>query len=314
VRVRIRHTTTFRYAEPASGSFNELRLTPRNDERQNLLSFRLHVSPRARTTEYRDHFGTRVHAFNVWPAHDELSVVGESTVVSAARETVPDGAGAFEALEEPAFRDAHAEWLYPSPLASGGDHLMTFAQHVRRVVRPASVLALVTGASHEVHRRFTYATGASYVTSTVDDLLERGTGVCQDFAHLLITTLRDLGVPARYVSGYFFADPEPAPDVPIDVESHAWVEAFVPESGGWAGGWVEVDPTNDCLADERHIVVAVGRDYGDVAPIRGLHAGGAGSSLDVSVTMVAPSMPVPEVTAPPPRRDRRADQAQQQQQ
>lgn len=305
MRVRIRHTTTFRYAEPASGSFNELRLTPRNDERQNLLSFRLHITPRARTTEYRDHFGTRVHAFNVWAPHDSLSIVAESTVVSAPRPDVPKDAGSLEALEDSGFRDTHAEWLHPSALASGGDHLMSFAQHVRRVVKPDSVVALVLGASHEVHRRFTYATGASYVTSTVDDLLERGSGVCQDFAHLLITTLRDLGVPARYVSGYFFADPEPAPDVPIDVESHAWVEAFVPGLG-----WIEADPTNDCLADERHIVVAVGRDYADVAPIRGLHSGGGPSTLDVAVTMVAPSKPVPEEVAPPPFRRQQQQQQQ----
>ncbi len=306
MRVRIRHTTTFRYASPASGSFNELRLTPRNDERQNLLSFRLHLSPRARTTEYRDHFGTRVHAFNVWAPHDELSIVAESTVVSAPRPTPPDDAGPLEALEDSAFRDTHAEWLHPSALASGGDHLMSFAQHVRRVVKPSSVLALVLGASHEVHRRFTYASGTSYVTSTVDDLLERGSGVCQDFAHLLITTLRDLGVPARYVSGYFFANPEPEPDVPIDVESHAWVQAYVPSFG-----WVEVDPTNDCLADERHVVVATGRDYADVAPIRGLHSGGGESALDVAVTMVAPSKPVPEEVAPPPFARRQQQQQQQ---
>lgn len=307
MRVRIRHTTTYRYDSPATASFNELRITPRNDERQNLLSFRLHISPRARTTEFRDHFGTRVFAFNIWEPHDELSIVGESTVVSSPRAVPPESAGELEALEDDTLRDTHAEWLHPSALASGGDHLMTFAQHVRRVVKPSSVHDLVVGASHEVHRRFEYASGASYVTSTVDDLLERGRGVCQDFAHLLITTLRDLGVPARYVSGYFFANPEPEPDVPIDVESHAWVEAYVPSFG-----WVEVDPTNDCLADERHVVVAVGRDYHDVAPIRGLHGGGGGGSLDVSVTMVAPSKPVPE-EAPPPPFARRTQQAQQQQ-
>lgn len=307
MRVRIRHTTTFRYDTPASGSFNELRITPRNDERQNLLSFRLSLTPKARTTEYRDHFGTRVHAFNVWAPHDLLSIVGESVVVSAPRKPVPRDAGDLAALDDPAFRDTHAEWLHTSPLAVGGDPLVSFAQHVRRVVTPSSVVELVLGASSEVHRRFEYATGASYVTSTVDDLLERGRGVCQDFGHLLIATLRDLGVPARYVSGYFFADPEPALDVPIDVESHAWVEAFVP-----GFGWIEADPTNDCLADERHIVVAVGRDYGDIAPIRGLHAGGGPSTLDVSVTMVAPSKPVPEEFAPP--RDRRPPLLQQGQQ
>ena len=294
MRVRVRHTTAFRYGSPAWATFNELRLTPRNDERQNLVSFNLELTPRARTTRYRDHFGTLVYAFNYWPPHDELVITGESVVLTGTRAPVADGAGDLAALEDPVLRDEHAEWLHPSPLASGGDHLMTFAQHVRRVVKPASVVDLVRGASHEVHRRFEYATGESFVSSTVDDLLERGTGVCQDFAHLLITTLRDLGVPARYVSGYFFANPEPEPDIAIDVESHAWVEAFVP-----GHGWLEVDPTNDCLADERHVVVAVGRDYGDVAPVRGVHSGGEGGTLEVTVTMIAPSTPHPDPVARP---------------
>jgi transglutaminase-like putative cysteine protease len=305
MRVSIRHTTAFRYDAPATGSFNELRLTPRNSESQNVISFNLTIEPRVRTTRYRDHFGTTVYAFNIWEPHDELVITGESTVVTYPRRPVPAEAGPMAALDDPAMRDEHAEWLHPSPLASGGDHLTAFAQHVRRVVHPTSVLDLVRGVASEVHRRFTYATGESFVSSTVDDLLERGTGVCQDFAHLMLATLRDLGVPARYVSGYFFADPEPELDAAIDVESHAWVEAWLPDHG-----WIEIDPTNDCLADERHVVVAVGRDYSDVAPVRGLHQG-SGGSLEVSVTMVAPSTPV---SADEPRGvSRRAAIAQQQQ-
>jgi transglutaminase-like putative cysteine protease len=291
MRVTIRHTTRFTYVEPARASFNEARLSPRHDEQQNLISFRLLVEPAVRTTTYRDHFGTVVQAFNVLAPHDHLTITGESAVITYARPPLPEisdpRAGALDALEDADLIDLHAEWLHTSMLAGGGEPLTAFAQHVRQVVRPTSVLELLIGVNHEVHRRFTYVTGVSYVSSTVDDLLERGTGVCQDFAHLMIATLRDLGVPARYVSGYFYAGTgEPDPATPLDVESHAWVEALIP---GY--GWVAMDPTNDCPADERHVTVAVGRDYQDVAPIRGTLQGGGGQKLEVAVTMVAPSTP-----------------------
>lgn len=289
MRVRIRHDTRFVYTQPARASFNELRLVPRSDETQNLLSFALLLDPPARTTSYRDHFGTLVHAFNLWGPHGELRVVADSAVVTYPRPELPAEAGELAALADPLLRDRQAEWLHPSAAASGGDHLASFAEHVRRVVQPTSVLGLVRGVGEEVHRRFTYARGSSYVSSTVDDLLERGSGVCQDFAHLAIATLRELGVPARYVSGYFYAGSlPPAPEVPLEVESHAWVEAFVP---GW--GWVGMDPTNACTPDERHVTVAVGRDYADVAPVRGVLHGGSGSRLEVAVTMVTPSGALP---------------------
>jgi transglutaminase-like putative cysteine protease len=166
VRVTIRHTTTFTYPEPARASFNELRLTPRNDERQNLLSFALTTDPKARNTSYRDHFGTLVYAFNVNAPHDHLTIVGESRVLTHPRPPLPSdhdpAAGSLEALDDPALRDEQAEWLHPSPLASGGEPLSTFSHHVRQVVAPTSVLALVRGVAHEVRSRFTYVTGTSY--------------------------------------------------------------------------------------------------------------------------------------------------------
>jgi len=328
MRVTIRHTTRYISPEPARASFNEVRLTPRNDERQNLLSFALSLSPKARTTTYRDHFGTMVYAFNVWGPHDRLEITGESRVVTYPRAPLPapdePRAGALGDLEDAGFRDTMAEWLHPSALASGGEALATFAQHVRQVIRPASTLALIVGVTSEVHRRFDYVSGTSYVSSTVDDLLGRGTGVCQDFSHLMIATLRDLGVPARYVSGYFYAgEGDPQPDTVLDVESHAWVAANIPGLG-----WVAMDPTNDCPADERHVTVAVGRDYSDVAPVQGVLHGGSGQQMEVAVTMVAPSMPFPATPllarpGPPSRRmlvagqqpgqpaDQQSEQAQQ---
>jgi len=314
----IRHRTHFEYPVPARASFNELRLSPRNDEQQNLISFRLIIDPPARTTSYRDHFGTLVHALNVWAPHDHLTITSESAVITYPRPTLPakndPKAGDLAALDDPALIDTQAEWLHGSALASGGDPLTTFAQHVRQVTRPQSVLGLIEGVNNEVHHRFTYTTGSSYVSSTVDDLLRRGTGVCQDFAHLAIATLRDLGVPARYVSGYFYAGlGEPEPDTALKVESHAWIEAFIP-----GHGWVAMDPTNACPADERHVTVAIGRDYTDVAPVRGTLLGGDGQILDVAVTMVSPSSPFPAIDSvprptPAERRQQRAILSQQSQ-
>lgn len=323
MRITIRHTTRFTYEEPARASFTEARLSPRHDEQQNLISFRLLVDPPVRTTTYRDHFGTIVNAFNVWPPHDRLTITGESAVVTYPRPPLPEPddprAGALGALADPDLIDLQAEWLHTSALAGGGEKLRAFASHVRQVVAPTSVLGLVLGVNREVHRRFDYGTGTSYVSSTVDDLLERGTGVCQDFAHLMIATLRSLGVPSRYVSGYFYAGSgDIDPSASLEVESHAWVEALVP---GY--GWIAIDPTNECPADERHVTVAVGRDYQDVAPIRGTLQGGAGQRMEVAVTMVAPSTPFPPpVPARPavrPRREpvgeeRRRQHSEQQQQ
>jgi transglutaminase-like putative cysteine protease len=288
MRLRIRHMTSFHYEEAARAAFTELRLTPRNDESQNLLRFTLTIDPPARTTSYRDHFGALVYAFNIWAPHHDLSIVAESEVVTYPGPALPEEAGDLDALDDPQLIDDQAEWLSPSARASGGEQLTAFAEHIKEVVRPTSVLALVRGARSEVHRRFAYLSGSSYVSSTVDDLLERGSGVCQDFAHLSIATLRELGVPARYVSGYFYAGPmPPLPDQTVDVVSHAWVEALVPGTG-----WVGLDPTNDCPPDERHVTVAVGRDYSDVAPVSGVMHGGAGQILEVSVTMVTPSLPL----------------------
>lgn len=283
MRLSIRHSTRFVYTEPATASFNEVRLAPRNDEHQNVLSFELSTDPAASVTSYVDHYGTLVHAFNIWPEHTSLTVTGISAVVTYPRIEPLSVPGDLQQLREYAVVDRQAEWLHPSPLASGGDPLASFADHVHGVVQADSAYDLVRGVCDEVHRRFPYTSGTSFVSSTVDDLLERGTGVCQDFAHLAIATLRRLGVPARYVSGYFHASTEPEPDQVLDLESHAWIQAMVP-----GFGWLEFDPTNNCLADERHVIVAVGRDYADVAPLRGVLTGGGGQRLEVSVTMVTP--------------------------
>lgn len=246
-----------------------------------------------------------MHALNVWPPHGSLTVTGESTVVTYPRPQLSPGAGDLAALRDPLLVERHAEWLHPSALAGGGDPLAAFADHVGRVADAGSVAELVRGVCDEVHQRFPYTSGTSFVSLTVDDLLERGTGACQDFAHLAIASLRRLGVSARSVSGYFHASAEPAQDQVLDLQSHAWIEALIP-----GVGWVEMDPTNNFAADERPVGVAVGRDYADVAPLRGVLTGGGGQRLEVSVTMVSPGS-VQVQDRPRPAGTRAADPHQQ---
>lgn len=293
MRMRIRHTTRFGYEQPAQASFNQVRLTPRHDENQNLLSFSLITSPLTRPTSWVDHFGTLVHAFSVRPPHLELVVVSESEVVSSARYQPDDSASLMSELGTDEMRDSYAEWLHSSPLTRDGPQLASFLSELRESVGgerdrdQLRVRALVEAVCGYVHDSLSYVPGSTFVHTTIAEIVERRRGVCQDFAHLSIAALRALGVPTRYVSGYFQPRKGNLPiDTPVEVQSHAWISVYIPDFGWW-----EYDPTNACPADPRHVVVANGRDYGDIAPVRGVHQGGKGATLDVQVEIVVPSTP-----------------------
>jgi transglutaminase-like putative cysteine protease len=171
----------------------------------------------------------------------------------------------------------------------------------------------------EIYARFEYSPKSTRVDSPIDDALESRRGVCQDFAHIFIAVARRLGVPTRYVSGYLFHDPTRV-DRSTDGASHAWAECLLPDAG-----WVGFDPTNDAIADQRHIRVAVGRDYADVPPTRGVYKGASAVRSELSVAVrvgparisaseVVPFTPWMSRDASPPLRDEAADQFQQQQQ
>ncbi|MGH2970120.1 MAG: transglutaminase-like domain-containing protein [Solirubrobacteraceae bacterium] len=134
--------------------------------------------------------------------------------------------------------------------------------------------------------RFEYRAGVTYVGSTVEDLLEAGAGVCQDFAHLALVLLRRNGIAARYVSGYLFAAPDGDADADsAEVETHAWLEALLPSGEGAEPLWVGIDPTNRCLAGEHYVKIGHGRHYRDVPPIKGVYRGAASARLETSVRM-----------------------------
>ncbi len=294
----IRHLTKFLYSNSVSESMMETRMHPRSDHTQRCLTFHLSVSPRCRVFSYRDHLANHVHHFDIPGMHPQLVIVAESLVEMQPAAHVP----AFLAPDAWAEMDAMVEqgdyWemLLPSEFTEPTKALDDLAVHldVRRRDDPLMVLHQL---NQQVYEYFDYKPQSTMVDSPIDLALGTRTGVCQDFAHIMITLVRSkLRIPCRYVSGYLFHG-EGDMDRSIRSATHAWVEALMPQLG-----WVGFDPTNWLVAGDRHILTAIGRDYADVPPTHGIFRGRASSALTVAVR-VTPSegavsmdqeLPVPE--------------------
>jgi transglutaminase-like putative cysteine protease len=188
----------------------------------------------------------------------------------------------WEALREPSYLEAGGEFLLQTDDASANPLM----QHLLATTRSASTpLAMLMLVSELIPDRFEYRRGATYVDSTVSDLLEGGAGVCQDFVHLGLALLRHHGIAARYASGYLFAAGNQDGEESIEVDTHAWLEALLPLPGAGEPVWVGADPTNQGLSGENHVKIGHGRHYADVPPIKGVYRGGANATLNASVTM-----------------------------
>jgi transglutaminase-like putative cysteine protease len=281
VRLDIRYLTRFRYAAAISESQNELRACPATDHRQALVHYHVTTEPASRVSSYLDYWGTRVDTFGVRERHRSLEVVAEATVETQVpvRPEVPVPTAA---LRDARFRDTHLEFLQPSPHVSWSAEVAGAAHEVASGV--ADDVVDLAQAVHDRVADLEYRTGVTEVGVSVDEVFATGGGVCQDFAHLAAAMLRALGVPARYVSGYLFtaddATGEDVADDEVEVQTHAWVEAAIPN---W--GWFALDPTNKQHVGERHVTIGRGRDYDDVAPLRGVFVGEQRHELDVSVSM-----------------------------
>lgn len=300
MRLDIAYRLHFTYAEPVSESQNEIRVRPRDDLRQRVLSYRLTTTPATRVLQIRDYFGTTVDHLGIRGSHDDLLVLAEASV-----ETTPtDGAPApvsCERLSDQHFVNAHIEYLAPSQHVQWGELVNEVASWA---VRSAAddVCERVLAVAQAVPTVLTYERGSTAIGVTLEELIDGGRGVCQDFAHLAVGMLRCTGIPARYVSGYLFALDETRPDhdadgdpdsAAISVQTHAWIEAAVP---GY--GWHALDPTNGGLVGERHVVIGYGRDYNDVPPVRGVFNGVADAKVDAEVIIAQPTAPVSMVTEP----------------
>jgi transglutaminase-like putative cysteine protease len=280
MRLDIRYLTRFRYGGPVSESQNELRACPSTDDHQQLVHYHVTTLPSSRVASYYDYWGTRVDTFGVRMPHELLEVVAEATVETFEPGTAPAGIP-LAALDERDFRDEHQEFLQRSPHVDWGAEVTATAHFL-----PGRA-GDVTGLVHAVHEHVAgldYRGGSTYVGVGVDEVFRAGAGVCQDFAHLAVAMYRELGIPARYVSGYLFTvDDATGADTETDevqVETHAWVEIAIPEFG-----WLALDPTNAQPVGERHVSIGRGRDYDDVSPFRGVFSGPGAHELEVNVTM-----------------------------
>jgi len=284
----IRHLTRFRYKHPVSESIMETRMHPRSDHSQHCLSFSLSVSPRCRVFTYRDHYGNNVQHFDIPGEHDQLVIVAESLVEQQIQMDVPAflSPDAWSALDAMVTEGDYGEMLLPSTFAQPTPALLEMAKKLN-VVRRDDPLMMVHELNRSIYDYFEYVPRSTRVDSPIDEAIASRQGVCQDFAHTMIALLRQIGIPARYVSGYLYRGREDH-DRSLPDASHAWVEVLLPQLN-----WVGFDPTNDLIAYNRHIRTAVGRDYADVPPTHGIFRGKAESELYVAVHVEASAEPPP---------------------
>ena len=294
----IRHLTKFLYDKPVSESMMETRMHPRSDAQQRCLTFHLSVSPRCRAFSYRDHLANTVHHFDIPGQHRQLVIVAESLVEVQPPIGIPSflAPDAWADLDHLIHQGDYWEFLFPSEFATPTPLLEKLADDLN-VTRRDDPLQLLHELNDRIYNYFDYVPRSTKVDSPIDVALESRQGVCQDFAHILITLVRSrLRIPCRYVSGYL-AHREGDSDRSAPSATHAWIEVLMPHFG-----WVGFDPTNRLVAGERHIRTALGRDYADVPPTHGMFRGRAKSELTVAVR-VTPSeatpsldqeMPVPE--------------------
>jgi len=282
---RILHTTGYHYSAPASLSQNEVLLCPRQTPNQEVIDTNLSIEPAPQYSHRRtDYFGNTVQLFMVQHPHDKLAISAVSTVKTAK----PISAGPAASIpweqavkrihrhQQPSELEAY-QFVFASPLVT-----IPPAAHEYALQSFSPEIPILEGTIELVRRiytDFTYDKAASTVDTTVEQIIENQKGVCQDFAHLAISCLRSLGLAARYVSGYLETIPPPGkPKLVGSDASHAWFSLFIPDFG-----WVDLDPTNNLLTNETHVTVAWGRDYGDVAPVKGVVMGGGRHNLSVTV-------------------------------
>ena len=276
----IRYLTEYRYDGPVTDNLNALRVKPATTATQRVDDFGVRVEPQARLHQHLDYFGTTVIEFGVSKPHESLSIDVRARVATAP--PVEPQPGAWAEVESAAYRAAGSEFLLPS--VPEPDDLRI--DELVGLVRADTPLAALERVANVIPDRFEYRPGVTYVGSTVEDLLEAGAGVCQDFAHLGLVLLRRNGIAARYVSGYLFAPPngDEAADS-AEVDTHAWLEAMLPAAEGREPLWVGVDPTNRSFLGETYVKIGHGRHYADVPPVKGVFRGAASAELDASVRM-----------------------------
>lgn len=279
-RYRVQHTSRYEYDRSVTASFNEARLTPLQTPWQIRIESSLAIDPMTWNYRYTDYWGTEVRVFEANGPHRALEVRATSLIEIDASRRPAAGTLSWVELRHPAVRDEFVEYLTQRAATQPPAELADLADSIAADNPPATAARLIGEAVHEA---MTYTTGVTEVHTTGAQAWAARTGVCQDYAHLMVGALRHVGMPARYVSGYLY--PSGAPQIGDTAlgESHAWVE-------WWLGDWSAHDPTNLSDVGERHIMIGTGRDYGDVPPIKGIVAGPhntVGLAVRVELTRLA---------------------------
>jgi len=273
-RLRVVHTTEVSYSGPVRTSFNEVRMTPLTIPAQVTLESRVTAGAGVPVWTYCDYWGTYVSAFDISEPHDRLSIRAQATVETGRRLTdhIPAPPSWLD-LRHQATSTRLLEFLMPRPLTTVTPAV---AATVTDAVRDADPVEAAEEIASRVRAQVSYITGSTGVLTNAQEAWDQGQGVCQDMAHVTVALLRAAGLPARYVSGYLHADPAAEPGQTAVGESHAWVEY-------WAGAWRPLDPTSGAAVAERHVVVARGRDYADIPPLKGIYHGAPTAAADVTV-------------------------------
>jgi transglutaminase-like putative cysteine protease len=273
-RHRIRHVSGFSYDGEVTASYNEARMLPASADGQLVLHSNLDISPMSSTHSYVDYWGTRVSSFELLTPHRELSLTATSLVEVRDRPH-PEHRLEWTALaDEIETATEYVEQLGQTNRTRPPQEVVDLARGI--VADAASPCDAALAIARAIGERIEYLPGVTNVTTTAAEAWEHKQGVCQDITQLAIGALRSVGIPARYVSGYLHPKPEPEIGVTVAGESHAWVEWY-------CGHWQGYDPTNLIDIGDRHVTVGRGRDYADVAPLRGVYAGPFGSKLFVTV-------------------------------
>ncbi len=284
----VRHITLYSYSAPVRESITEVYKQPRSENGQRCLQFTLTTSPRAALTPYNDHHGNTIHYFTIPTPHDELRIVADMLIERHQPPALPAAldADTWEALDHQTATQDFWAMLTPSSRTPITPLVEQFAGQIN-AVRRADPLTLLRQINSAIFEAFDYVPNATAVDSPIDDALTARKGVCQDFAHVMLAVVRRLGIPCRYVSGYLYYRRDLDRSTPD--ATHAWVEAYLPSLG-----WIGFDPTNNILAAERHIRVAIGRDYDDVPPTHGIFKGTVETNLRVEVHIQQVDAPTPD--------------------
>lgn len=273
-RLRIEHSTGYTYAGEVGASYNEARMLPSSTDSQFVLSSQLDIEPSTNVNQYVDYFGSRVAAFDVLAPHTELKITARSLVEVRPRPIEPDDTTWERLAREVARSIQTVEQMEQTPRTKPHAEVVEIAKTI--AAQHDDPGAAARAIAEAIGDAMEYVVGFTGVHSTAEEAWATRKGVCQDIAHIALGALREVGIPARYVSGYLHPKPNAEIGVAVPGESHAWVEWFT-------GEWHGFDPTNNSEIDDRHVLVGRGRDYNDVPPLRGVYAGPHKSTLNVKV-------------------------------